>query len=280
MMKRIDTHQHFWVYSAEDYAWIDDSMAGLKRNFLPDDLHPLLKQKRISATIAVQARQALQETNWLLSLTEDYAWIAGVVGWVDLCSPDCSEQLRSLSTHPRLVGVRHVLHDEQDERFCLREEFIAGIAQLESYNLSYDVLIKPPHLPHAITMMKQFPNQRFIIDHIAKPLIRERVLEPWKSLITEAASVSNVWCKVSGMVTEADWEKWSYGELQPYMDVVLEAFGAERLLAGSDWPVCTCCGEYDTVMNVPDTFLDSLPHEEQSRIWCQNPREAYPRLQV
>lgn len=271
----IDAHHHFWKYSPEQYGWIDASMDVLKRDFLPGELEGEMQAAGVTGTVVVQARQNLEETRWLLELATRHAFIKGVVGWVDLCSGALEQQLNQFNSFSKLVGVRHVIQDEADERFMLRADFRAGISLLETYDLSYDLLLYPRHLKHALKLARLFPRQRFILDHLGKPLIRNGIMEPWKSDLRRLAECSNVWCKLSGMVTEADLKNWSYGDLEPYMDTVLEAFGPGRIMVGSDWPVCTLAGSYQAVMKIVTGFTASLSGTDQTKIWIQNAVDCY-----
>jgi len=243
----IDSHQHFWKYNAEEYGWIGEGMNVLKKDYLPADLFPLLKNNSIDGSIAIQARQTLVETDWLLQLAEQNPFIKAVVGWVDLCRTDIDSQLEEFSSYKKLVGVRHVLHDEPDNRFMMREDFLDGIKKLQDYDLTFDLLIFPEHLPVACTFVEKFPEQRFIVNHLAKPLIKESAIQPWADNIKRLARFPNVYCKVSGMVTEGHWPGWKKSDFDPYLDIVFEAFGWERIMFGSDWPVCTLAAEYDQV---------------------------------
>jgi L-fuconolactonase len=269
---RVDSHQHFWNYDPAQYPWIKAEWP-IRRNFLPDDLKPLLDVAGIDACVAVQARQTVEETRWLLELTDAHAFIAGVVGWVDPRSPKLK-----IFSHPKLVGIRHVVQDEPDDRFLLREEFTRGIASLED-EVTYDLLIFPKQLPAAIELTRRFPKQRFVLDHMAKPLIRSGVLEPWKREVEELAKAPNVFCKISGMVTEARWQAWNAVDFRPYLDVVWEAFGENRLMAGSDWPVCLLAGEYSGVMGLVKQYLQQFPTEVWNKIMGENARRFY-RLKV
>jgi L-fuconolactonase len=264
---RIDAHQHFWQYSAEEYGWIGQQMAVLQQNHLPDDLVPLLEGTGLDGTVAVQARQRLEETEWLLSLSDQYPSIRGVVGWVDLCSPDVQMQLERFSTHDKLCGVRHVVQDEPDDQFMLHEDFLRGLAALWAYGLTYDILIFPRHLPVACQVAAHFPDQPFVLDHIAKPFIRDRVIDPWAEGIQRLAAFPNVYCKASGLVTEADWQRWLPADLRPYLDIVFEAFGPERIMFGSDWPVCTLAGTYAEVADVLYDYVKNLSEHEQAAVW-------------
>src|SRR6266446_5053686 len=233
----IDAHQHFWMYDRREYRWIDDSMAALRRDFLPADLKPELQRSGFQGCVAVQARQTLDETPWLLELAERAPFILGVVGWVDLRSPRLRFELKSFAGNSKLVGVRHVVQSEPDERFLLQPDFLRGIATLEEFDLAYDILIYPRHLPAAAEFVARFPRQRFVLDHLAKPPIKSRAVDSWALGIRELASFPNLFCKVSGLVTEADWQAWKPEDLRPCLDVAFECFGPSRLVIGSDWPV-------------------------------------------
>jgi L-fuconolactonase len=272
---KIDAHQHFWKYNAEQYGWIDDAMQALKRDFLPRDLQPLLQREGVNGSIAVQARQDVEETQWLLQLSAENDFIKGVVGWVDLCSPEVGGDLEKLAKEPKLVGVRHVLQGEPDDEFMLRADFKRGIAQLAEYGLTYDLLLYPRHLPVAVKLVEEFPEQRFLLDHIAKPRIADGVLEPWDIDIRELGSFENVWCKVSGMVTEAKWGRWAPEDFRPYLDVVFEAFGAERVMIGSDWPVCTLSGDYAATMGIVQSYISGMEACEQDRVLGENCARFY-----
>jgi L-fuconolactonase len=272
---QLDSHQHFWQYSPAEYPWISDRMATLKRDFLPEDLHPLLKSIQFDGCIAVQARQSLEETKWLLELAEKHEFIKGVVGWVDLLSDKLPEQLQSFGKHPKLVGVRHVLHDEPDDEFMLRPQFRRGISQLREFDLTYDLLLFPKHLTPAMQLVKEFPDQPFVLDHIAKPLIAEGRVSPWREDLRQLAKFPNVCCKLSGMVTEARWRQWQPADFRPYMDIVFEAFGSDRLMIGSDWPVCTVSGDYGPTMQLVIDFAQQFPIEVKARILGDNCARFY-----
>lgn len=271
----IDSHQHFWRYTLEEYGWISDEMQSLRRDCTPTDLKPLIDAASVQGTVAVQARQCLDETEWLLQLADENDWIAGVVGWVDLRSEDIAAQLEKYSKHKKLVGVRHVVHDEPDDEFLLRDDFLRGIELLPQYDLAYDLLLFEKHLPVAIKFVEKFPNHRFVLDHISKPLIKDHVVSPWDANLRELAKHSNVYCKVSGMVTEADWTSWTQDDLKPYLDVVFDAFGVDRILLGSDWPVCTVAGSYQEIINIPLKYIESFSPEDQTKIKMDNARRAY-----
>ena len=272
---RIDAHQHFWRYTVEDYGWIPESGLALKQDRLPVHLLSLLAKSGIDGTIAVQARQSLAETDWLLQLADENPFIKGVVGWVDLCSPDLHEQLTRYATHPKFKGVRHVVQDEPDDRFMLRPQFLNGLGQLAEFELTYDLLVFPRHLPVAIEVVRQFPNQRFVLDHIAKPLIRDRVLLPWATDIQALARHSNVHCKVSGLVTEAAWDSWTLADFKPYLDLVFECFGPDRLMFGSDWPVCTLAANYAETLGIVREYAGSRPQISVDKLFGLNALKFY-----
>ena len=256
-MEKIDAHQHFWRYDSNEYPWIDERMESLKKDHLPEDLENAQSELGFNGSIAVQARQSIEETRWLLQLANADERIKGVVGWVDLKSNQVEECLSEFADNPRFVGVRHVVQDESDDRFILQKEFLHGISRLNDYNLTYDILIYPKQLPATLKFVKEFPDQPFVLDHIAKPDIKTGVLEPWATQMRELASHANVHCKISGIVTEADWWGWKPEQFHPYLSVILESFRPERLMIGSDWPVCRLAGEYTPVMQLAIDFMQA-----------------------
>jgi len=272
---KIDAHQHFWKYNHKEYSWISDGIEDLKKDFLPSDLWPELKQLKFDGSIAVQARQTPEESRWLLGLTAKFDFIKGVVGWVDLCSSEANYQLAEFASHPKFVGVRHVLQDEPDDRFMLRDDFLKGISLLRKYSLVYDLLIIPRHLPYAISFVKEFPDQRFVLDHLAKPLIKERILSPWKEGIQELALQPNVFCKLSGMVTEASWAGWRREDFELYLDVIFSSFGPSRLMIGSDWPVCTLASGYNETMQIVVDYVATKDQTEREMIMGGNAIRIY-----
>ncbi len=247
----------------------------LKDDYLPDQLKTELSDLGFDGSVTVQARQTLEETRWILKLAGQYNFIKGVVGWLDLCSPWIEEQLDEFSKNSKLRGVRHVIHDEKDDDFMLRKDFLKGISCLEKFGLSYDLLIFPSHLPNTIRFVAQFPGQVFILDHIAKPCIKERRISGWKEDIEKLACYPNVYCKLSGILTEGDISNWKKEDFTPYLDIVLEAFGPDRLLIGSDWPVCLLAGDYRRVMEVVLDYLDPLSDAEKNKIMGSNAVNAY-----
>ena len=270
----IDSHQHFWRYTPAEYPWMKPEWP-IRRDFLPEDLAIEMARVDIHGCVAVQAQQTVAEARWLLSLADRHDFIKGVVGWVDLQSPRVEEQLAELSTHPRFVGVRHVVQDEPDDDFMLRPEFLRGLARLKEFDLTYDLLVFPKQLPAAIEVVERLPEQSFVLDHIAKPFIRDGTLEPWRELIRELAQAPNVWCKVSGMVTEAKWRGWQPDDFRPYLDVAFEAFGIGRLMFGSDWPVCTLAGSYEQVRQLVDEYATQLPSAAHAKLFGKNAMAFY-----
>jgi L-fuconolactonase len=272
---KIDSHQHFWIYNPSEYGWISNDMEILQRNYLPDQLQTELFSIGFDGSIVVQARQSLEETNWILNLAEQNSFVKGVVGWIDLCSPGIEEELIQFSGRPKLVGLRHVIHDEPDDNFILRKDFLNGIAYLKKFGLTYDILIFPRHLPNTVQFVSQFPEQLFVLDHLAKPLIKDKKVSPWREDIEKLARFKNVFCKLSGMVTEANVKNWKQEDLIPYLDVVFAAFGPDRLMIGSDWPVCRVAGLYKQVMEVVLDYIETYPDEDKNKILGKNALKAY-----
>ncbi|MBM4021481.1 MAG: amidohydrolase [Planctomycetes bacterium] len=265
---RIDAHQHFWRYSAADYPWIGPGMERLAWDHLPADLAPLLAAAGCGGSVAVQARQSVTETRWLLDLADSHSLIKGVVGWVDLRSDDVGEQLAEFVGRPAFVGVRHVVQDEPDPRFLLGDAFIRGLGQLAPLGLAYDLLLYPSQLPAATELATRLPHQTFVLDHLAKPRVKEgpQSLEPWRRDVVALARHGNVSCKLSGLVTEASWRDWSRGDFAPYLEIALDAFGPDRLMFGSDWPVCLLAADYTDVTGIVTDFVARLSATEQEAI--------------
>jgi len=272
---KIDSHQHFWNYNGTEYVWINDEMKVIRRDFMPGDLKEELLLTGFDGSVAVQARQSLQETEWLLKLSDDSEIIKGVVGWADLRSSELEKQLDTYASHSRFVGVRHVIQDEPDDNFILGEPFQNGIKKLKKYNLTFDILIFPKHLPNTIKFVSKFPGQTFVLDHIAKPLIKDHKISPWKEGINELSKFSNVYCKASGMVTEADWYNWQKKDFRPYLDIIFNAFGTDRVMIGSDWPVCKLAGEYQEIMNLVSDYINDFSDHEKNAILGGNAIKAY-----
>lgn len=250
-------------------------MKVLKRDFLPGDLLPELKGIKFDGSIAVQARQSFEETRWLLDIAGKHEFVKGVVGWINLCSEESGIQLSEFVNDRKFVGVRHVLQDENDDRFMLSESFFRGIRLLEKYNLVYEILILPKHLAYADELVRSFPGQKFVLDHIAKPLIKDGSVSPWKEEIQKLARHPNLSCKLSGMVTEAKWQEWQEEDFIPYLDVVFEAFGPSRLLIGSDWPVCTISSSYNKTMKLVLDYLKPFDQADRDMVLGNNAVRIY-----
>ena len=275
--KRVDSHQHFWQLSRFEYTWMPPGQNPLRRDYVPADLRPLLDAAGIDQTIVVQAHQSVEETRWLLKLADANPWIGGVVGWVDLTAPNVGETLDELRQHPKLRGIRHIVHDEQDDRWLLRPDVLRGLGEVASRGLTYDLLFRPQHLTLARPLAERWPELRLVVDHIAKPPIRQGIREPWARGIAEVARIPGVHCKLSGMVTEADHAAWKPQDLEPYVAHVVEHFGAARLMFGSDWPVCLLAASYQRVVDAVQVCLDRLGvgPEAQAGIFGANAARFY-----
>lgn len=267
MTERIDAHHHLWRYRKQDYGWIGPGMELLARDFLPEHLQEEMRSCEVDGSVAVQASQSVEETDFLLELACGSSFIRGVVGWAPIASAEFPDVLERWRGNPHLKGLRHVIQDEPDEQFINRQDFNAGIAALGGSNLVYDILIYERHLPATIKFVDRHPNQIFVLDHIAKPRIKDKMLEPWRTNLSELALRANVFCKLSGMVTEANWTGWSQSDLRPYIDVVLDAFGPSRLMVGSDWPVCLLACTYQKWFEALGGFLKELSGAEQESIF-------------
>lgn len=276
---QIDSHHHCWHYDAVEYDWIDDTMASVRRDFLPDDLAETIAATGVEGVVTVQARQTLEETDWLLSLASENAFMLGVVGWVPLADPGVRDILGSRAAHAKLKAVRHIVQGESDPGFILGDAFNRGVGALLEFDLTYDILILEAQLLASIRFVDRHPEQRFVLDHIAKPAIRDNLLEPWRKNIHEMARRKNVWCKLSGLVTEADYSNWTVDQLRPYAEAVLEAFGPDRVMFGSDWPVCLVACAYERWYGIVREFVSGLSEPEQAKIMGHNAATAY-RLDV
>ena len=271
---RIDSHQHFWKFDPVRHAWIDSSMQNIAKDFLPEDLKPLLETNLMDGCIAVQADQSETETEFLLKLAEENSFIKGVVGWVDLSAEDLSKRLEVFSKNPLFKGVRHVLQAEK-EGFMLQDPFLRGISELKNFSLTYDILIYPNQLEEARVLIEKNPDQPFVLDHLAKPYIKQQKIKNWASDIKELAKYKNVYCKLSGMVTEADWNHWQFEDFKKYLSMAFETFGSDRLMFGSDWPVCLLAGSYEHVVKIIDLFIENLEQEEKNNIMGGNACNFY-----
>jgi len=274
----IDSHHHFWDPATADYPWMTGEYAVLRRRFGPSDLAPILESNGVTATVVVQARQELSETHSLLATASETNWIGGVVGWVDLVDVGVSETIAELLEGPygsKLVGFRHLVHDEADPEWLLRDEVVRGLGAVAEAGLVYDLLVRTRELPAATQVARRLPDLRFVLDHLAKPRIAARETEPWTTAITEIASLPNVTCKVSGLVTEADWKSWGREDLAPYIETAVELFGADRLMFGSDWPVCTLAADYPAVFNATVDILTETVGSELAPIFGECAIETY-----
>ena len=272
---KIDSHQHFWKFDPVRDSWIGDAMSAIQKDFMPDDLKPLLDKNDFDGCVAVQADQSEAENEFLLNLAENNDFIKGVVGWVDFRATDAGKQLEQLSSLKKLKGFRHVLQGEADRALMLNPQFMNGIRALKRHDLTYDILIFPDQLGYTYQFVKNFGGTRFVIDHIAKPDIKNKNIEKWATGIKAIAKHENVWCKVSGMVTEADWHNWVLNDFEPYLDVIFEAFGTKRLMFGSDWPVCNVAGGYQQMLSIVKNYTSKLSATEQADFWGLNAIEFY-----
>ena len=275
MANIVDAHHHLWRYRPEEYDWIDETMQPLRRNFLPNDLKAEMASAGIDGTIAVQARQTLEETRWLLDLAEANEEIWGVTGWAPIAGADFPGVMEEFDGREKLKALRHVIQGEKDENYVLREDFNAGIRALSGSGLVYEILIYERHLPQTIEFVDRHPDQVFVLDHVAKPLIAAGIVEPWATRMRELAKRQNVWCKVSGMVTEADWKAWTPEKLKPYLDVTVEAFGPGRLMAGSDWPVCLVASSYEGWWQVLRDYFAGFSESERASVFGGNAVQVY-----
>ena len=274
-MQTIDVHHHLWRYTPSEYDWIDESMQTLRRDFMPYDLKVAMQSAGVDGAIAVQARQTLEETRWLLDLAEANDEIRGVVGWAPIAGEDFPGVMEEFDGRAKLKGLRHVIQGEKDENYILREDFNAGIRALAGSGLVYEILIYERHVPQTIEFVDRHPQQVFVLDHVAKPLIAAGIVEPWATRMRELAKRENVWCKVSGMVTEADWKTWTPEKLKPYMDVAVGAFGPERVLVGSDWPVCLVACSYERWWQVLREYFAEFSDAERAQVFGGNAFQVY-----
>jgi L-fuconolactonase len=263
---QIDSHVHFLVYNPQEHVWVTEELRALKASFLPNHVEPLLSRDGFQGCVAVEARQMPKENDWLLNLARSHPVIKGVVGWVDLTATDITSRLEALAVHPGIKGFRHVVIDESDERFLLRDDFQRGIAALGPFGFTYDLLILPRHVPAAVQLVRKLPQQRFILDHLGLPDIRGKQFGSWKSGMKELAALPNLFVKLSGLVFRADWQRWRPEDFTPYIDVALELFGPKRLMLGSNWPVCTVGGEFNAVINAYMDGIRVLSSDDQAEI--------------
>ncbi len=271
---RLDAHQHFWNYDPITFDWIDDSMTTIRNDYLPDDLLIHLQKNQLDGCITIQCNHSESETDQLLKYAEQNIFVKGVVGWTDLKADDLEDKLVQISKNPFYKGVRHVVQGE-GEGFLLDQKFIEGVRLLKKYNLTYDILVYQNQLKEVLEFVKQCPDQPFVIDHLAKPKIKDGEISAWQKDIQEVAKFDNVHCKISGMVTEANWELWKPEDLYPYIDVVIDAFGVDRVMYGSDWPVCQVAASYDQVIDVVENYTSDFSDEEKSKIFGVNAESFY-----
>ena len=272
---RIDSHQHFWKYDPIDYDWINDEMAVIRKDFFPGDLEPLLKQNGFDGCVAVQAHQSEQETEQLLNYANQYKFVKGVVGWVDLQADNIEARLAHYQQFEKLKGLRHVLQGEPQRDLMLQPRFKKGISLLSKFGFTYDILIFPDQLRFAKELVKEFSQQAFVIDHIAKPYIKDKKTEEWEADMQAIAQHDNVYCKISGMVTEADWQTWKIDDFKPYLDIVVNSFGTSRILFGSDWPVCLVAGSYEKVLEIVKNYFNPFSAQEQDLVFGENAVKFY-----
>ena len=274
-VETIDAHHHLWRYTPEEYGWIDEEMKDLRRDYLPADLTAAMATAGVDGTVVVQARQTMEETHWLLDLADKTDAIRGVVGWADIAGEEFPGCMEEFDGRAKLKGLRHVIQGEKDEHYILREDFNSGIRTMLGSGLVYEILIYERHLPDTIYFVDEHPEQVFVLDHVAKPLIAGGVLEPWAARMRELGLRENVWCKLSGMVTEADWKNWTPETLKPYLDVAVEAFGPERLMAGSDWPVCLVASEYARWFEVLREYFAGFSEADRAAVFGGTAIEVY-----
>ncbi len=274
-MQRIDAHVHFWEYNPVQNSWITDEMAVLKRDFLPADIQPLLETHAMDSCVLIQVNQSEKENDFFLRLASENSFIKGIVGWVDLTAANLSERLAVYQHSPKICGFRHILQNEADRTFMLRPDFKRGITALCKFDYTYDLLIYSDQLPHAAGLVKSFPNQPFIIDHLAKPAIREKEIAFWKRQLYNISRMDNVYCKLSGMVTESHWNNWSKEIFWPYIDAVVESFGVDRIVFGSDWPACLPAASYGEVIEIMEDYFSSFSILEQEKLFGGNAMTFY-----
>jgi L-fuconolactonase len=274
-MKRIDSHQHFWKFDPVRDSWINDDMKIIQKNFLPEDLQPLLKQNGFDGCVAVQSDQTEAENHFHFQNAENFDFIKGIVGWIDLQSKAAEERLEYYTQFKKIKGFRHVLQGEPQRDLMLQPAFMNGISLLRKYNFTYDILIFKDQLQYIPKFVSSFPDQRFVIDHISKPNIKSGEIDQWKQDIKQIAQFENVHCKISGMVTEANWKNWKKEDFKPYIDVVVEAFGINRIMFGSDWPVCLVAASYDEMLGIAEDYFSSFSKEEQERFFGLNAIRFY-----
>lgn len=275
----IDSHQHFWQVGRFDYPWMTSDLGVLYRDYVPRDLEPIIESNRVTKTVLVQASNSVGESHWLLNLADENSFIAGVVGWVDLMSSSVDAQLDELTAHPKFKGVRHLVESEPNDDWLIQPAVLSGFRQLSRYGLSYDLLVHTRHLKYVPQVVESAPDLAFVIDHLAKPPIAKKEIKQWSQALKPLASYPNVHCKVSGLVTEANWTSWQSDDLRPYVEYALELFGADRLMFGSDYPVCLLAASYDRVLDAFQEILEPLTESDRDKIFSNNAAKFY-RLSI
>jgi len=271
----IDSHQHFWQVGRFDYPWMSSDVTVLYRDYLPEQLEPVLKETHVSSTVLVQASNSVSESRWLLELADAHSFIAGVVGWVDLASPEVDRQLDELAAHPKFKGVRHLVESEPDDDWLVQPEVLNGLRRLSAFGLTYDLLVHTRHLKHVPRVADACPGLSLVVDHMAKPPIATGEFDSWFRELEPVAKATNIYCKLSGLVTEAKWDSWQPGDLRPYVDAALELFGPGRLMFGSDHPVCLLAASYARVLDSFQELLKELPDDARQKIFSENAIDFY-----
>jgi L-fuconolactonase len=274
-MNIIDAHQHFWKYNSKEFDWITDDMAVIRKDFLPEDLFPILQKNNADGCVTVQVNQTEKENELFLNYAEKYDFIKGIVGWVDLMAADIEIKLAYWHQHKKLKGFRHILQGEKDRALMLQPSFKNGISLLKKFDFSYDILIYPDQLKYAFELASLFPDQKFVIDHLAKPYIKSGNIQQWKKDVQAFKTLENVYCKISGMVTEADWNNHSSETFKPYLDIISETFGTKKMMFGSDWPVCLVASSYENVLKIVQDYFSQYSLDEQNNIFRNNTIEFY-----
>ena len=274
-MAAIDAHQHFWKYDPVNYGWINDDMSGIKKDFLPNDLKPVLEKNEFDGCVLVQAEQTKEHTDFLIQLATENDFIKGIVGWVDLQAGDIEQQIEFYKEQEKIKGFRHILQDEPDRALMLKPEFKKGIEVLSKNDFTYDILIHNDQLRFTSSLVSEFPYQLFVIDHIAKPDIRNKKITDWEKSIRTIAEYDNVYCKISGMMTENDWKEWKKEDFTPYIEIVLDAFGIKRLMFGSDWPVCLLAASYEETLAIVKDYFSPFSKDEQEMMFGGNAQQFY-----
>lgn len=274
-MLSVDAHQHFWQFDKQRHAWINDAMQVIQKDFMPEDLQPILQQNNMDGCVLVQVDQTEVENTFQLNNAAQFDFIKGVVGWIDLQAADVEDRLQYYQQYKKMKGFRHILQGEKDRALMLKPAFKHGIGLLNNYNYAYDILIFPDQLAYAYELVQAFPDQRFVIDHIAKPYIKDQKIEEWKNDLFLFKSCANVCCKISGMVTEADWYNWKNEDFTPYLDAVVETFGTDRIMFGSDWPVCLVAASYERMLGLVQNYFASFSKDEQDAFFGGNAIQFY-----